>query len=204
MFYSSELITIQKTKSARWLRAQQQARHEESIRQLCESMPAPPPSPPSPFARRELVFQDSPLRTPMSEDWDRLFEEGRLVQQFPPPVVHPPVGSIPRRFRIHLPDSMPMSAEMRINADRIPHIETLETHHQTQINELEAHRQLHIIARQREAEAQRSLAAVTEAQERLDDLHLGRNLDILALRRRRQIETEALLRQRATDRDMER
>ena len=179
MFHSSELVAIRRAESARWLRAQQQARHEENMRQLRESMPAPPPHP-SPFARRELVFQDSPLGTPMSEDWDRLFEEGRLVPQFLLPVVHPPVP------------------------DRIQHIETLETHRQRQINELEAHRQLHIIARQREAEAQRSLAAVTEAQERLDDLHLGRNLDILALRRRRQIETEALLRQRATDRDMER
>jgi len=39
-----------------------------------------------------------------------------------------------------------MSAEMRMNADRISMFETLEAHHQTQINELEAHRQLHIIA----------------------------------------------------------
>jgi len=194
---------MRRAESARWLRSQQQAQYEENMWQLRESMPAPPPSP-SPFARRELVFQDSPLRTPTSEDRDRLFEEGKSEQQFLPPVVHPTVGYIPRRFRMHIPDSMPMSAEMIMNTDRIQHLETMETHRQTQIKELEAHRQLHIIARQREAEAQTSLAAVTEAQERFDDLHFGRNPDILALRRRRQIETDALLRQAAIDRDSER
>jgi len=193
MFHSSELIAMRRAESARWLRSQQQAQYEENMCQLRESMPAPPPSP-SPFARREL-------RTPTSEDWDRLYEEGRLEQQFLPPVVHPTVGSIPRRFRMHIPDGMPMSAEMMMNTDRMQHLETMETRRQTQIKELEAHRRFQIIARQREAEAQTSLAAVTEAQKRLDDLHLGRNPEILALRRRRQLETEALLRQGAIDRD---
>lgn len=216
MFHSSELVAMRRAENERWLRAQQQARHEESLRQLRDDMPSrlPPPSPA--FGRRELGPQNPSLRAPTSQDRDRLFEEGRLVPQIPQQsMLHPTVGSVTRRFEPQLPDRLIMSPEMMRYSDRVSGLDTLETRRlaefhelearrQTQINELAAHRQLHVIARQREAESQRSFVAMTAAQERLDNLHFGNNDEIQALRRHRQNETAALRRQAEIDRNTER
>ena len=197
MFSSSEFAALRRAENERFVRAQQQARHEESLRQLRDGMP-------------------SHLPPPTSQDCNDLFEEGRLVPQIPQPVMlHPTVGSVTRRFEPQLPDRLIMSPEMMRYSDRVSGLDTLETRRlaefhelearrQTQINELAAHRQLHVIARQREAESQRSFVAMTAAQERLDNLHFGNNDEIQALRRHRQNETAALRRQAEIDRDTER
>jgi len=216
MFHSSELAAMRRAENERFLRAQQQARHEESLRQLRDGMSSHLPPPSSTFGRLEPGLQNPSLRAPTSQDWDRLFEEGRLAPQIPQPsMLHPTVGSVTRRFEPQLPDRLIMSPEMMRYSDRVSGLDTLETRRlaefnelearrQTQINELEAHRQLHVIARQREAESQRSLAAITAAQERLDNLHSGNNDEIQALRRHRQNESAALRRQAEIDRNTER
>ena len=216
MFHSSELAAMRRAENERFLRAQQQARHEESLRQLRDGMSSHLPPPSSAFGRLEPGLQNPSLRAPTSQDWDRLFEEGRLAPQIPQPsMLHPTVGSVTRRFEPQLPDRLIMSPEMMRYSDRVSGLDTLETRRlaefnelearrQTQINELEAHRQLHVIARQREAESQRSLAAITAAQERLDNLHSGNNDEIQALRRHRQNESAALRRQAEIDRNTER
>lgn len=95
---------------------------------------------------------------------------------------------------------METEALMGSRADGMPHTERLQTQRQAQMDELAALRDLHVNAERLESEHRRSFVAMTAAQQQLDDLHSGRNAEILAWRRQRQLETETLLRQRVIDR----